>query len=57
MGDAAAGELLERLTRLERDLQELRARLVALERLVGSSAEHAADRSTVREKVAYDWQG
>ncbi len=48
--------LSERLSRLEREVRELRARVVALERLVGTSAEHAADRATVREKVAYDWQ-
>lgn len=57
MADEPSSELLGRLDRLERELGELRARLVALERLMGSSAEHPADRSVVREKVAYDWQG
>lgn len=46
----------DRLDQLERDLRELRGRVAALERLVGTAGEHAADRSTVREKVSYDWQ-
>ena len=45
------------IARVDRELKELRARVVALERLIGTSGEHAADRSTVRQKVSYDWQG
>ncbi len=48
--------LAERLARLEQELRELRARVAALERMVGSGQEHPSDRSTVRQKVAYDWQ-
>lgn len=57
MADSPAADLPARIAQLERELQELRARVVALERLVGNSAEHSADRSIVREKVSYDWQG
>ncbi len=57
MTDASQDALLDRIARLERELRELRARVVALERLVGASGEHDADRTTVRQKVAYDWQG
>ncbi len=57
MGDPAQDALLERISRLERDLRELRLRVAALEKRVGASAEHAVDRTAVREKVAYDWQG
>lgn len=57
MADEAAPTLLDRLARLEREIQDLRTRLASLERLMGSGREHAEDRSTVREKVAYDWQG
>lgn len=49
--------LRERVEQLERELRELRARVAALERLVGTSGEHSADRAVVREKAVYDWQG
>lgn len=49
--------LRERLEQLERELRELRNRVSALERLVGSAGEHSADRAVVREKAVYDWQG
>ncbi|HYB62895.1 MAG TPA: hypothetical protein VEE86_00525 [Thermoplasmata archaeon] len=56
---AAQGDpaLRARLEGLERDIRELRARLAALERLVGNAGEHSADRTVVREKAVYDWQG
>ncbi len=57
MGDPAQDALLDRINRLERDLKELRLRIAALEKRAGASAEHAVDRTAVREKVAYDWQG
>lgn len=46
----------ERLARLEQEVRELRGRVAALERRVGTAAEHPSDRTTVREKVSYDWQ-
>ncbi len=47
----------DRIADLERELQTLRLRVIALERLVGSSApEHDADRGVVERKVTYDWQ-
>ncbi|HYA10753.1 MAG TPA: hypothetical protein VEH10_03675 [Thermoplasmata archaeon] len=49
--------LRARLDDLERELRQLRARVTALERLVGNAGEHPTDRTTVREKAVYDWQG
>ena len=47
----------ERLEALERDVRELRSRLAALERLVGTSVpEHPVDRTVVQRKAVYDWQ-
>lgn len=46
----------ERIARLEQLVKELYARVVALERLVGTGGLHEADESTVRRKVEYDWQ-
>ena len=47
----------ERIARLEQQLQALRVRVAALERLVGTpAAEHPADRGVVERKVVYDWQ-
>ena len=48
---------VERIARLERELQALRLRVIALERLLGNTAaEHPADRGTVERKAVYDWQ-
>jgi hypothetical protein len=50
--------LRNRLDDLERELRQLRARVTALERRLGTTTgEHASDRSVVREKAVYDWQG
>ena len=49
-------DLASRLARLERELRELRARVVALERLQGAGELHPTDSSTVQKKVVYDWQ-
>jgi len=49
--------LRSRLEDLERELRQLRARVAALERLVGNAGEHSTDRTVVREKAVYDWQG
>ena len=49
--------LLDRLSDLEREIRQLRARVAALERLVGNAGEHSADKAAVREKAVYDWQG
>jgi len=57
MAERGNPDLSVRLAELERDLRELRARVIALERMVGSGEEHPSDQSTVRRKVAYDWQG
>lgn len=49
--------LAAKIAELERELRELRARVAALERLVGAGSLHPSDQATVRQKVAYDWQG
>lgn len=49
-------DLSARLSQVERDLKELRLRVIALERLVGAGELHPADSSTVQKKVTYDWQ-
>lgn len=47
----------DRIAGLEREIQALRLRVIALERLLGTpAAEHPADRGTVERKVTYDWQ-
>lgn len=47
----------DRIARLERELQALRLRVIALERLLGTTAaEHPEDRGTVERKAVYDWQ-
>lgn len=56
MSSSAAPDLAARLSQVERDLRDLRLRIVALERLMGSGEEHPTDQSTVRQKVSYDWQ-
>ncbi len=57
MSPDPSDELRSRLARLETELHELRLRVAALERLVGTAGEHAADRTVVQGKVSYDWQG
>jgi hypothetical protein len=49
-------DLAARLSQVERELKELRLRLIALERMLGAGELHPADSSTVQKKVAYDWQ-
>ncbi len=46
-----------RLAALEQQVQQLRARLVAVEQaLANPPGEHPMDQSVVRKKVTYDWQ-
>ncbi|MFI5413356.1 MAG: hypothetical protein ACHQ0I_02045 [Candidatus Lutacidiplasmatales archaeon] len=56
MTSSEADALAARLSQVERELKELRQRLAALERLMGSGEEHPTDQTTVRKKVSYDWQ-
>jgi hypothetical protein len=49
-------ELVDLLDQLRREVADLKRRIVALERLVGTSSEHATDRTVVQGKVSYDWQ-
>ena len=57
MATNATPDLAARLAEIERELRELRIRVIALERLVGAGEEHPTDQTTVRRKVSYDWQG
>jgi hypothetical protein len=57
MATTATPDLAARIAEIERELRELRIRVVALERLVGAGEEHPTDQTTVRRKVSYDWQG
>jgi hypothetical protein len=56
MAASSSPDLAARLAQAERELKELRLRVVALERLVGAGELHQADSSTVQKKVTYDWQ-
>jgi len=56
MADALPPDLIARVERLERELREIRLRMAALELKVDPRLEHPVDKTTVREKVAYDWQ-
>jgi len=49
-------DLSARLAQVERELKELRLRVVALERMLGAGELHPADSQTVQKKVTYDWQ-
>jgi hypothetical protein len=49
---------VNRIAELERQVARLKARIIALERLVGNTVpEHEADREAVQKKAVYDWQG
>ena len=56
MAESRPADLEARIAALERDLKEMKARLLALERLMGAGGEHPTDETTVRKKVVYDWQ-
>lgn len=42
---------------LEELVAALRARIAALERRLDPNLEHPVDRTLVRERTVYDWQG
>ena len=56
MSSPATPDLAARLAQAERELKELRSRVIALERMLGAGELHPADSSTVQKKVTYDWQ-
>ncbi len=56
MSPSEATDLAARLAQAERDLKELRQRVVALERMLGAGELHPGDSSSVQLKVSYDWQ-
>jgi hypothetical protein len=56
MASPGTPDLAARLAQAERELKELRLRVIALERMLGAGELHPADSSTVQKKVSYDWQ-
>lgn len=56
MEGSADATLEAQIDQLQREVAELRRRLIALERLVGTVGEHPTDRKVVQGKVSYDWQ-
>ncbi len=56
MAASETSDVDARIARLEQQVKELYARIIALERLVGSGGLHDYDQATVRRKVEYDWQ-
>jgi hypothetical protein len=52
-----APETSMRLEELERRMREIDERLQAVERLLVRRTGNPVDKSVVREKVRYDWQG
>ena len=57
MADADGPEVVDQIDALQREIRQLKARIAALERLVGNAGEHPTDKAVVREKAVYDWQG
>ena len=57
MADSVAPTYEARLAALEHEVRELRARVLSLERRTTAQPEHPIDRTAVREKTVYDWQG
>jgi len=57
MATSPDAELKARLDALTHEVAELRRRVGALERMVGTESEHPNDRTVVQSKVTYDWQG
>lgn len=56
MPPAEDDDLANRLSRIERMIDDLHLRVAALERLVGAGELHPTDSATVQKKVTYDWQ-
>jgi len=51
-----APDLATRLAELERQVRDLRVRVALLEKGTAPRKENPDDRSTIREKVTFDWQ-
>jgi hypothetical protein len=56
MAAPSDSDLSTQIAELQKEVADLRRRLVALERLIGAASEHATDRTVVQGKVSYDWQ-
>jgi hypothetical protein len=53
---AAPSDLATRVQQLEREVRDLRLRIADIERRLNPRSENPDDKTTVREKVVYDWQ-
>jgi hypothetical protein len=56
VSDVPPPDLAARVAELERQLRDLRARVVLLEKGSAPRRDNPDDRSAIREKVVYDWQ-
>ncbi len=56
MSAPTAPNLAARVVELERLVRDLRARVAVLEAGTAPRKENPDDRSTIREKVRFDWQ-
>ena len=56
MSVPTAPDIASRVAELERLVRDLRARVQLLEKGTAPRKENPDDRSTIREKVTYDWQ-
>jgi hypothetical protein len=54
--DDERADLESRLRAAETQIEQLKARIAALERLASPRVDNPSDQTAVREKVAYDWQ-
>ena len=57
MATTSSIDLETRLRELEQQVASLRARVAELERRLAPNPEHPVDRTMVRERTVYDWQG
>ena len=52
----STAEIERRLRAAEIEIERMKARIARLEKGESPGVENPTDRTTVREKVAYDWQ-
>lgn len=57
MASPSSTDLESRVRELEQQVAALRSRVAALEARLNPDLEHPADRTMVRERTVYDWQG
>jgi hypothetical protein len=54
--EARVVQLEAHFVQIEKVIQELHDRVVALERLIGAGGLHDYDQATVQKKASFDWQ-